>query len=855
MMLRAVIVVAACSCDAILAREPLATRDFLEAHCYECHDTGAKKGGLDLSAIRFAVEDGNSLNLWVKIHDRVRDGEMPPPNHENRPEPAAAKVFLDSIAAPMIAADDQRAAREGRAVWRRLNRYEYENAVRDLFNAPWLQIKDTLPEDGESHRFNKDGAALSVSHVQMASYLDAARYALREVEARQQKPPEKLVKRYYAREQPGLFRKIVLTPPRKRVGPREAIAILGTQSDLELYDGKAPMAAGQQHPERREEEAVGVVASTYEAFEPRFNEFKAPVGGRYKLRFSAISFWVGPNEEGGVWWHADRTKVSRGRTQEPVTIYADTPPRQMRWLGSFDVTPDPTIHELDVYLLAGETIRPDAARLFRSRPPDYRNSLATKDGMPGVAFRWMEAEGPLLDAWPSHGHQLLFGDLPIEDAPSPGADAEVISADPGTDARRLLSNFLSKSYRRRVADGEIDRFLAVFNKAQANGATFTGAMNAAYAAVLCSPGFVTVEESPGKLDDYALATRLSLFLWNTTPDATLGDMAASGELHDPQILVQQVERLLDDPRRHRFVDAFLDYWLDLRKLNVSAPDATLYPDYYLDDLLVESAQRETQAFFAELIARDLPSSNMVSSNFAMLNERLAQLYGIHGVTGVAIRRVELPPSSLRGGLMTQASVLKVTANGTTTSPVVRGAWIMERIVGKPAPPPPPNVPAIEPDIRGASTIRDQLQKHRTQQACSACHAKIDPAGFALESFDVMGGFREAYRASGEGKPVEGVGHDGNRFTFHYGRPVDASGELADGRRFKDVRELKTLLLADERDIARNLTRQLVIYSTGADVRFGDRPKIEAILDRAAEKQFGVRTLIHEIVASDLFQSK
>ena len=223
--------------------------------------------------------------------------------------------------------------------------------------------------------------------------------------------------------------------------------------------------------------------------------------------------------------------------------------------------------------------------------------------------------------------------------------------------------------------------------------------------------------------------------------------------------------------------------------------------------------------------------------------------------GVALKKTPLPKDSVRGGLMTQAAVLKVTANGTTTSPVLRGAWIMERILGQKPPPPPPSVPAVEPDIRGAVTIRQQLDKHRTQESCAVCHTKIDPAGFALENFDVMGGWRDRYRAVGDGVPEKGFAKSGQKFAFHYALPVDASGELPDGRKFRDVRDLKQLLLDDERQLARNLARQLAIYATGAPIRFSDRPEIEAVLERTSAGHFGVRSLIRELVQSRLFQDK
>jgi hypothetical protein len=380
-------------------------------------------------------------------------------------------------------------------------------------------------------------------------------------------------------------------------------------------------------------------------------------------------------------------------------------------------------------------------------------------------------------------------------------------------------------------------------------------MIAGYTAVLCSPGFVCVEENPGLLDGHALAARLALFLGNSAPDDALRALAASGHLQTSEDLRAQTERLLDDPKSRRFIDAYLDYWLDLRKMVANAPDGTLYPDYYLDDLLTESALEETQLFFAELVRCDLPARNLVAADFAMLNERLAAHYGLPPIEGVTVRRVALPPESPRGGLLTQASILKVTANGTTTSPVVRGAWIMERILGQPPPPPPPSVPAVEPDTRGATTIRAQLDKHRTLQTCAACHAKIDPAGFALENFDVMGGWRDRYRALTEGPaPEPGIGHNGQKYTFHAGPAIDAAGVLPDGRRFADVRELKALLAADEEQLARNLARQLIVYATGAPVRFSDRAQVEQILERARSRRYGVRTLIHEIVQSDLFRN-
>jgi hypothetical protein len=496
----------------------------------------------------------------------------------------------------------------------------------------------------------------------------------------------------------------------------------------------------------------------------------------------------------------------------------------------------------------------------------------------------MEVEGPLPDDATRGGYQLLFGDLPLEKresskgavlldvvklqpAAKPGpangfglnpplasVAVEVVPRNPNDDAERLLRGFMQHAYRRPVEERDVQRFLALYHDQFARGAGFARSMLTAYTAVLASPGFIFIEEAPGRLDDYALATRLAFFLWNSEPDEVLRARAARGELSSPAVLREETERMLNDPRSRRFVDAFTDYWLDLRKIDDTSPSPTLYNDYELDDPLRQAAIDETRLFVAELLRSNRPARDIADSDYTFLNERLAAHYGVPGVKGAAMRRVTLPADSVRGGLLTQASILKVTANGTTTSPVLRGHWITERILGYETPPQPP-VGSVEPDIRGAVTIRQQLAKHRADPSCASCHTRMDPPGFALESFDVMGGWRERYRAVKEGiPPVPGIGMNGQRFTFHEALPVDASGELPDGRAFADIREFKRLLLKDEVTLARNLAQQLTIYATGAPIHFSDRPTIERIVERARATDYGVRTIVHEIIQSDLFQN-
>ncbi len=866
-----------------LAAATVPARAFFEQHCTDCHDAETKRGGLDLTALSFQPENAGNFASWVKVFDRVSAGEMPP-KQKARPTAADLEKFLSTMQPVLLEAEQKRTAAQGRAKQRRLNGYEYENALRDLLSAPWLQVKGQFPDDGEASRFNKLGDALDVSHVHMARYISAADYAMREVLSVQWSQPPTSTKRYYARDQRTLTTKTLQTDLSKPPGDRSTFLVLGTKAQPPGAKLKS-LTVGDADPVLREEEAVGWIASNYvTGFRYRWDGFRAPVAGRYRIRFSGSTVWVEPGKNSKTAEQKTdekREPITVGRTQEPITVYTRNALMNRR-VGGFDLTPEPAVHDLgETWLLANETLVPDPSRFFRSRPPGWKNPLMTPEGGPGVAFRWMEVEGPLYDQTTTAGYKLLFGDLPLTQVegsapgvlinlvdsktsrPKGGEPAEplsevsvdVVSQDPGKDADRLMRTFLARAYRRPVAENDVQRFLQLVAQRRAAGLSFAESMFAGYTAVLASPGFIFLDEKPGKLDDPALATRLALFLWNSTPDKTLRTHAERGELHQPAVLRAETERLLADAKSHRFQEAFLDYWLDLRKMEASTPSTTLYNDYYLDDALAEAALAETQLYFHEMIQRDLPARCVVDSDFTFLNERLALHYGIPGVQGIAMRRVALPPDSPRGGLMTQASVLKVTANGTTTSPVLRGKWILERILGFEIPPPPP-VAAVEPDIRGAVTIRQQLEKHRDNESCAACHRKMDPPGFALESFDVMGAWRDRYRGVADNKPaVKGIGKNGHAFEFHYGLPVDSAGELPDGRPFKDIRDFKRLVRADEVSLARNLARQLTVYATGAPVRFGDRAEIENILQRASVSHYGLRTLIHELIQSPLFLNK
>ncbi len=932
------------------AQQPSASvGDFLKSHCLDCHSDTTQEHSLDITTLKW--DSGSDLQKLVRMYERVLDGEMPPKSEPVVPAESKEK-FLAELSSDLNLWDKKRIKRDGRAMKRRLNRYEYENTLRDLLNLPWIQVRDMLPEDGELYRFNKVGEALDVSHVQLSRYMSAADYALQQAMIVKFERPERIAKRYYARDELSLVGNFL---PRENgtLPDRLSFPVLDSHAQPDVRSGKSPKSS----PETREQEAVGRVSSIFsDAGGYSWGQFRVPASGKYKLRFKGYSIWVSGGGIGRwfyegfgdekapvyylpLWHRPNADEVWPGRRPEPMGAYAQSSGKS-RSIGQFDFGIEPTECEIEATLVANEVVQTDGLRLFRTRvngtDEQYVNPLATKAGMPGYAIQWMEADGPIDDDETNSGYKLLFDDLPLSridmnsthglviqipakatppsagppDAPSdsprtpvgspggspggnpgsPGSQrspsvgpaggprpagaprpggprrglgaprltdvrVEVVTAAPHEDAKRLLHRFMDRAYQREVEPQHFERFLKLFDHQYDQGVGFASAMLSVYTAVLASPGLVFLDEQPGQLDDSAIATRLGLFLWNSEPDSILRNLAGGEKLRNPKILREQVERMLDDPKSSRFVEAFTDYWLDLRKVDDTSPSTALYNDYELDEPLKLAAIEETRLFVAKVIAADLPASNIVDSDFTYLNERLANHYGIANVHGAQMRHVALPSDSLRGGLMTQASVLKVTANGTTTSPVVRGNWITERILGVRIAPP-PSVPAVEPDIRGSVTIRQQLEKHRSDASCAACHSKIDPPGFALEAFDVMGGLRDRYRAVSENVPPEkGVGMNGQAFTFHFGLPVDCAGSLSDGKSFQNVRELKQILLRDEKSLARNLACQLSIYASGASISFSDRESIEQILNRTTVNRWGVRSIIHAIVQSDLFLSK
>lgn len=779
---------------------------FIENHCIDCHADATQKGKLNLEALKPTFGDPATVDRWIKVYDKVTSGQMPP---HDKPRPPAKDITTasDWLKAKLYDVTLAKQVAQGPTV-RRLNRVEYENTVHDLLGIE-AELKSMLPTDGQAHGFDNVADGLSISSVLMEKYLRASSKALDDAIFHGFKPQT-------------TTRKTLIKDLKKLEGHiKEGTYLVRDDAVVWFNTGYPQMTA---------------------------HGFDAPEAGRYRVR---IECWP---------YQPDGRSLA-------MSVYAGNFYQGDRFfVGYFDVkgSPDkPTIVEIDVTMQKRDTIRVipygvhghkvhNSGKHGKVKPSEYK-------GM-GLAVRSIEAVGPIHE-WPTVSHKRLFGKLPLDNVDEgwPGGNRPkspiygVRSSDPKADVTSALQAFARRAFRRPVDDKQLAPIIALVQQRMANGYEFEKAARVGFQAMLCSPQFLTLNSASAELDDYAIASRLSYFLWSTMPDDELLKLAEAGKLRDAKVLRQQVERMLNDARSAALTDNFVGQWLDLRLIEDTSPDSKLYPEF--DHMLQWSMVRETEQFFQTMLRDDLSVTNFIHSDFITINESLAALYGIKGVRGYnAMQRVKVPADSHRGGVLTQASVLKVTANGTNTSPVLRGVWILENIFGSPVPPPPEAVPAVEPDIRGATTIREQLAKHREVKSCNACHRLIDPPGFALESFDVIGGWRTNYRSLGKGDRVEKE-IEGRRVQYRVGPQADPADQLLDGSKFADIDELKKLLLQDKRQIALCVAEKLMIYGRGSGLSFADRVDIGRIVDQVADKDFGLRSLIHEIVQSKAFLTR
>jgi hypothetical protein len=749
-----------------------------------------------MDQISFDLEDTATFATWERIYDRATSGEMPPRKIVERPSANELAVFSRHLEPPLVDAH----LKDKGTVLRRLNRQEYENTLNDLMGTN-LRLSSYLPEDGRSHEFDNVGESLSLSMEHLKQYIHASGLVFDQVVRQVDHPLLYKKKKIFFREQ----------TLKAHVGKQ------WKKSD----DGAVVHFYGGSYP-------TGLL-----------KESRVRKSGLYRFRITGYAF----------------------QSKEPITCvltresYAPGSKKEIIAAPEF-VPAKPTTFEMEVWLDDGYMIKFDPQGIYRI--PGFEHLDVNEYQGPGFAFLGAEIEGPLEEGYPHNGYDLIFDGIERKELPPNHPSNrehswykpkfEIFCEDENKTIDRFLLRMGSLAFRETVELKEMAAYRELYEGERAKGESIDVSLRTVFCAIFSSPRFLFLQERVGKLSDQRIKDRARLFL-----NRSLDDSSESKKAHADADMRAFTQLLIKSEKFDRFINDFTDNWLDLRNIDFTSPDRTLFPEF--DHYLKYSMLEETRSFVRRMFLENLPVSNLVKSDFVMINERLAQHYGIEDVTGSKIRPVSLPANSPRGGLLTQGSILKVTANGTNTSPVVRGVWVMERILGQVPTPPPPGIPGVEPDIRGAETLRDLLEKHRSMESCQGCHAKFDPLGFALESFNPIGGYRKHYRSLNPSAPKVERKVRAKSVQFRVGPEVDSSGEFSDGKSFADIHSFMTGLAEDEKLLARALVRKLLTFATGRELGFSDREEVERIVSQFSGGGYRAGDLLHAAISSNIFQSK
>jgi len=773
---------------------PQAVKTVLRTRCLSCHEGPEAEGGLDIAGLRFDPAEPGGDGRWTRIIERVEAGEMPPPDDAKLAD-SVRRSFVKATGTWLRQAIRDRDETFGRVQARRLSPRELERSLHALLGID-IPLAGLMPIEGRPGGFTTVAQRQTVSHHQIERHLAVIDAALDEAFRRALSPPDAYEKDFDAQ---GVCR----TDPKART------------REPEMLDGRA------------------VVWTSGVIYYGRIPATTAPADGWYSFRLTVSA--LNPPDTGGVW-----TTVHTGFCVSSAPL--------LDYVTAFEAVPQARDITFEAWLPRRHMleIRPGDVTLKQGRFDGGQIGAGegTPQNLPGIAIDRLTMtrihRGPDDDGI----RRLLFGDVPTEKKDKGGF--RVRPKAPAADLERLVRDFGRRAFRRPVEPADLDGVASLAKSVLDSGGTFDAALQAGYRAILCSPRFIYLTEKPGQLDDHAIAARLAYFLTGAPPDDTLMALADAGTLHDPATLKSQADRLLglgkgksDTAATHRFVEDFAAEWLDLDQIDFTEPDRKLFRDF--DPIVKNSMLGETHAFLEEMVRDNRSASWLVSAGVTYLDSRLARFYGIPDVAGDELRRVSLPPGTHRGGLLSQGAILKVTANGNNTSPVVRGSWVSERLFGLPAHPPPSGVPAIEPDIRGAKTIREQLAQHRADAACASCHKLFDPIGFALENFDPAGKWRTQYLAIVDGKQAKG-------------QKIDAADVLANGRRFANFDEFQKLAAGEADLLTRAVAGQLLAYGTGASLSYADRKSVDEIA-AAARNGHGLRSIIHAVVTHPTFLSK
>lgn len=793
------------------------TSAFLTKHCIRCHGSEKQKADRRFDTLPGVITNNQVLEAYQEIVDQLNLEAMPPED-EAQPDEQERAAVIDRLTQKLTRARSELKSSGGHSVLRRLNSWEYRQTIGDLLGLNvdvWNPAED-FPAEVKVHGFDNDGASLVTSGILMSHYFEAAEEAIRRTTQFGDRPEP----RQYEQKSPfyfqgadgkdlpklfqtGRFRFVPETPYTDLYGRHYRGGHIGF---LPLYRTGGVSHSGL-YTIRVRAAAVGRIHDYGKAL----GDFRN--GDPLVMEIAAVDRRGSVTSTGNV---AKMTSLAR-------VELTNEEPQWFEWKVYLERGYEPEVRFRNGPLAAKRMVR--LLTTQAADKPEFQPFINMEDKLkrangvlraykgPRLRVWEIQTEGPHFDAWPTAGHRVLYGDVSPEDL-----NATKIS--------ERLTAFAERAFRRPPVVGELTPIRNLVKTRLREGVPPVQALQLGCQAILCSPGFLYLNLGEGKLNDIALASRLSYFLWASPPDETLLDLTRTGKLRSE--LPAQVSRMLSHQKSDRFVRHFVRRWLDLDNIGTMPPSEDFLV-YYRDNL--ETAMRaETETFFRHILDENLPPLEFLDADYAFLNRELALHYGIPGVNGNQLQRVSLTDGR-RGGLLGQGAFLTASANGVDTSPVVRGIYVLEKLLGYTPPPPPPDVPAIEPDIRGAVTIREQLVKHREIATCAECHRKIDPLGFALENFDAIGGWRQNY--------------DGNA-------PIDPAGKLPGGQRFRTVSEFRTLIVQRSDQFARCLTEKLLTYALGRELEISDRPTVDAILTEMQHNKGGLKDLILLIVQSKSF---
>ena len=841
----------------------------LTRSCVGCHGPEEQKGKFRVDTLDPDLVHGEDANWWVDVIGVLTNGEMPPPDEDVEIADADRAKVINWLSEQVLIASQTKRSEGAYSAFRRMTRYEFGYALQDLLGIFQDFGSDLPPETVSEDGFRNSSEMLQMTSQQFAIYRDLARKALKTAVVPGPQP------------EPVFF---AITMDKAGSYYEEWVHETMRDLNLEVENGLEPGVNDQLHRD--------IIASFKSARDRMARASQAQEGGRGRRggggrRRGGGAYFL--NQETGERWSRSFPygwslwKPSEGKPmdpeRQPFVVVLPHGGGQQFDLGNYlpdrgvmkvrfrasraseegDSYPSlrlsfgyrPSNNSGHEYLLSEE----DIAITAPPNQPEFYEWLIPLDGIQRNPFLrknrlgvrpnsseyitirnvhqasayaeqatvhidYIEITGPFVTEWPLASHRRVF--------PEPAQ-----SDDELTHARRVLASFMSKAWRRSVSDQELEERVSLFQKIRPSYTDFQEAMIEVLASVLASPHFLYLAQSAESVTASELAARLSFFLWSSQPDEALLDAAADGRLRDPGALAQQAERMLSDPRAERFAQGFTHQWLGLDLLEHLEVDDDLYPDF--SEELKRSMQQEPTAFFQYVLKEDRSIMDFLHADYALVNQRLADHYGVDQVFGNHFQKVSLNPGSIRGGLLAQAGLLAMNSDGKDSHPLKRGIWLLESILHDPPPPPPPAVPEIDladPEIL-KMTMKERMEDHRNDPACFSCHAKIDPWGIAFEEFDAVGSWRDQID----------------------GKPVDATSHLYNQSELVGMKGLKRYLLENRQDqFARAMVHKLVSYALGRPLGFADTAEVERMTAKLRQEGDGLRTLILLLVESELFRT-